>query len=121
MSRILSQPFTLPCGVVIKNRIGKAPMTEGLADCWDRPTPELCRLYERWAMGGTGLSVTGNVMIDHRFLERPGNVVIENEDNLDLLKDWQALAMTRSCGCRSVTRDDSRPVILPASHWRHPR
>ena len=95
MSRILSQPFTLPCGVVIKNRIGKAPMTEGLADCWDRPTPELCRLYERWAMGGTGLSVTGNVMIDHRFLERPGNVVIENEDNLDLLKDW-AVAGTRN-------------------------
>ncbi len=90
MSRVLSEPFTLPCGVVIKNRIAKAPMTEGLADRWDRPTPELCRLYDRWATGGSGLSVTGNVMVDHRFLERPGNVVIENEDNLDLLKDWAA-------------------------------
>ena len=67
MSRILSQPFALPCGVVIKNRIGKAPMTEGLADRWDRPSKELCQLYDRWAMGGSGLSVTGNVMIDHPF------------------------------------------------------
>lgn len=90
MSSILAEPFVLPCGVTIKNRIGKAPMTEGLADCWDRPTPELCTLYQRWARGGLGLSVTGNVMVDHRYLERPGNVVIENEDNLDLLRDWAA-------------------------------
>lgn len=90
MSSILCEPFTLPCGVTIKNRLGKAPMTEGLADRWDRPTPELCRLYERWAQGGSGLLVTGNVMVDHRFLERPGNVVIENEDSLELLQDWAA-------------------------------
>lgn len=88
MSNILCEPFTLPCGVTIKNRLGKAPMTEGLADRWDRPTPELCRLYERWAQGGSGLLVTGNVMVDHRYLERPGNVVIENEDHLDLLQTW---------------------------------
>ncbi len=88
MSSILSEPFTLPCGVTIKNRLGKAPMTEGLADRWDRPTPALCRLYQRWARGGSGLLVTGNVMVDHRYLERPGNVVIENEDHLDLLRAW---------------------------------
>ncbi len=90
MSSILCEPFTLPCGVTIKNRLCKAPMTEGLADRWDRPTPALCRLYERWARGGSGLLITGNVMVDHRFLERPGNVVIENEDALDRLQGWAA-------------------------------
>jgi len=29
----LSQPFTLPCGVVLPNRLCKAAMTEGLGNC----------------------------------------------------------------------------------------
>lgn len=90
MSSILSESFTLPCGVTIKNRIGKAPMTEGLADLWDNPTPELARMYRRWADGGIGLSVTGNVMVDRRYLERPGNVVLEDERSMCQLRTWAA-------------------------------
>jgi len=90
VSSILSEPFTLPCGITIKNRLGKAPMTEGLADQRDRATPELNHLYQRWADGGIGLSVTGNVMVDRRYLERPGNVVLEDERGLDELRAWAA-------------------------------
>ena len=61
----------------MKNRIGKAPLTEGLADCWNRATERHVRLYQAWADGGAGLVVTGNVQIDRRYLERPGNVVID--------------------------------------------
>ncbi|MDN3652299.1 NADH:flavin oxidoreductase/NADH oxidase family protein [Thalassotalea ponticola] len=84
----LAQPLTLPCGAVINNRLGKSAMTEGLADPFDRPTPELNNLYRTWSLGGTGLHITGNVMIDKRYLERAGNVVLEDDSDLDKFKAW---------------------------------
>ena len=63
-------------------------MTEGLADKFDLPTPELVRLYKTWSQGGTGLHITGNVMVDRRYLERAGNVVLEDDQNLMLFQDW---------------------------------
>ena len=73
----LSDTLTLPCGVVIKNRIAKGAMTEGLSDSANRATSKLSKLYGRWADGGAGLLLTGNVQINHKYLERAGNVVIE--------------------------------------------
>ena len=73
----LGNPLTLPCGAVLKNRLAKAAMTEGIASAENRATPEHAHLYGRWAQGGAGLLLTGNVLIDRRFLERPGNVVID--------------------------------------------
>lgn len=63
-------------------------MTEGLANKFDLPTPELSRLYKTWSQGGTGLHITGNVMVDRRYLERAGNVVLEDDQNLGLFQDW---------------------------------
>jgi 2,4-dienoyl-CoA reductase-like NADH-dependent reductase (Old Yellow Enzyme family) len=80
----LSQSFTLPCGTVLPNRICKAAMTEGLADGDDNPTKELETLYQTWAEGGAGLLLSGNVMIDRRYLERSGNMVLENDKDLAL-------------------------------------
>jgi 2,4-dienoyl-CoA reductase-like NADH-dependent reductase (Old Yellow Enzyme family) len=80
----LSQPFTLPCGTILPNRICKAAMTEGLADADDNPTIELERLYQTWAEGGAGLLLSGNIMIDRRYLERSGNMVLENDEDLAL-------------------------------------
>lgn len=73
----LSDPLRLPCGVVLRNRLAKAAMTEGLADHLNRATQRHATLYRRWAKGGAGLLVTGNIMIDRRYLERPGNVAID--------------------------------------------
>ena len=60
----VAEPLTLPCGVTVKNRFYKSAMNEALAgrDC--APTEEHVRLYHRWAMGGAGVLVTGNVMVD---------------------------------------------------------
>lgn len=63
-------------------------MTEGLADSLDRPTPELDILYQSWSRGGAGLLISGNVMVDRRFLERGGNVVLENDSAMDRLQAW---------------------------------
>jgi 2,4-dienoyl-CoA reductase-like NADH-dependent reductase (Old Yellow Enzyme family) len=76
---LINLPLALPCGAVLKNRLAKAAMTEGLADPQGRPTPELDRLYEIWARGGAGLLLSGNIQIDAGHLERPGNVIIDRE------------------------------------------
>jgi 2,4-dienoyl-CoA reductase-like NADH-dependent reductase (Old Yellow Enzyme family) len=45
-------------------------------------------LYQRWADGGTGLLITGNVMVDQRALGEAHNVVIEKGINDPSLKLW---------------------------------
>ncbi len=75
---MLNQPLALPCGVVLSNRIAKAALTEGMADVHNHATDALIRLYRRWSAGGAGLLMTGNVQVDKRFLERPGNIAIDD-------------------------------------------
>ncbi len=82
----LHQPLTLPCGAVLKNRLAKAALTEGLADAANNPTVAHQRLYERWARGGAALVLTGNVQVDRRYLERPGNIVIEDRQAIEALR-----------------------------------
>lgn len=88
MTSPLAKNLTLPCGAVLPNRIGKSAMTEGLADKYDRPTFRHNQLYRTWSEGGTGLCITGNVMIDQRYLERAGNVVLENDQDLERFQQW---------------------------------
>jgi 2,4-dienoyl-CoA reductase-like NADH-dependent reductase (Old Yellow Enzyme family) len=77
MSVTISSPLTLPCGAVLKNRLAKGAMTEGLGDARNQATGGHVRLYRRWAEGGAGMLLTGNVQVDRRYLERPGNVAID--------------------------------------------
>ncbi|WP_026918580.1 nitroreductase family deazaflavin-dependent oxidoreductase [Gordonia shandongensis] len=88
----LATPLTLPSGQVIGNRLMKAALSEGLADSAGAPDDRLARLYARWADGGYGLIVTGNVMVDRRHLGEPGNVVVEDDRHLDALTRWSATA-----------------------------
>lgn len=88
MSGFVNENLTLPSGTVLKNRLAKSAMSEALGTIDHHPTRELVRLYDRWAKGGTGLLITGNVMIDRRALGEPGNVVVEDERDLDMLKAW---------------------------------
>ena len=88
MNSPLAQALQLPCGVTLPNRLGKSAMTEGLADANDRPTAQHQTLYRTWSMGGTGLHITGNVMVDKRYLERAGNVVLEDNQHIELFSQW---------------------------------
>ncbi len=83
---LLAQTLTLPNGSVLPNRLAKSALSETLGTMDNRVTPALVRLYERWAQGGTGLLITGNIMVDRRALGEPGNVVIEDDRDLALLK-----------------------------------
>lgn len=89
----LNQPLQLPNGTVIRNRLAKSSMSEALATYDNHVTPLLVQLYRRWAQSGIGMLITGNVMIDRRALGEPGNVVIEDESDLAILKEW-ATAVT---------------------------
>lgn len=74
---LLAQPLKLACGATLSNRIAKSAMTEGLSDARLFATERHNRLYRQWSEGGAGLLITGNVMIDQRVMERPGNVAID--------------------------------------------
>jgi len=67
-------------------------MTEGVADAKNRADPRHVTLYRRWAEGGAGLLLTGNVQIDRRYLERAGNVVIDGPQDNEQLAGLAAFA-----------------------------
>lgn len=88
----LADPLTLACGVTLTNRLAKSAMSEQLGSRDNAPTPALNRLYRRWADGGVGLQVTGNVMVDRRAVGEPLNVVVEDDRDLDGLIEWAIAA-----------------------------
>ncbi len=88
MTLNVSQSFQLPCGVTIKNRFFKSAMSEALSKKNNKPTTKHNALYEQWALGGSAIVVTGNVMVDRRALGEPGNVVLDALSDLSKFKDW---------------------------------
>lgn len=73
---MLGRPLDLPCGVSLKNRLIKSAMSDSLGDGAGNPTAAQIRLYERWAEGGTALSLIGEVQTSPQYPEKPGNLVL---------------------------------------------
>jgi len=73
---VLQKPLELPCGAIIKNRLAKSAMSDSLGNGEGDSTDAQARLYERWAEGGAALSMIGEVQGDHRYPEKPGNLVL---------------------------------------------
>ena len=91
----LNTPLKLPGGAVLKNRLAKSAMTEGLAGGDNLPNERFVELYRRWGEGGAGLLVTGNVLVDRWHLERGGNLAIvgpQSNQALALLADISSAA-----------------------------
>ena len=78
MTDELFEPLTLPCGVVLKNRIAKSAMSDSLGDGTGHPTPEQLTLYQKWADGGLAISIVGEVQGNPGFAEKPGNLVLND-------------------------------------------
>jgi len=98
--RVLSTKLKLPCGVVLKNRLVKAAMTEGLAGPDGLANQKHVRLYRTWAEGGSAVLITGNVMVDGTHLERPGNVILDRPLSLTEqapFKAWAAAGSETGC------------------------
>lgn len=80
--------LTLPNGATLPNRIAKAAMEENMADDNFAPSSQLLQLYKAWAEGGTGLLITGNVMVDSHAMTGPSGVVLENDKYIEQFKRW---------------------------------
>ena len=94
----ISSSFELPCGAKLANRLCKAAMTEGVADGHNRATARHVALYRRWAEGGAGTLITGNVQVDRRYLERAGNIVIDGPQDATQLAALEAMAAAGTAG-----------------------
>lgn len=84
--------ITFASGQQAKNRIVKAAMSEALAKSDHNPSPEHIRLYARWAAGGAGTLITGNVMVDRRYLGEPGNIVLDAKSDRESFRAWATAA-----------------------------
>jgi len=84
----LEKELILPCGATLQNRIAKSAMSENMSPKHHGPTRSLIRAYQRWADGGVGLIITGNIMIDRNAIGEPGNVIVEDKTDFELLKQW---------------------------------
>ncbi len=85
---LLFTPITLPNGTTIKNRFFKSAMSEGMGTKNFQPKKNIATLYKRWAEGGTGLIITGNIMVDPKGTAEPGNIVFNKNSNIEILKNW---------------------------------
>lgn len=72
-------PLELANGQIIPNRLCKAAMEENMAEAGQVPGAALVNLYQKWASGGAGLILTGNVMVSPNAMTGPGGVYLGQE------------------------------------------
>lgn len=87
-ARLLTSSISFTEKYLAKNRLFKSAMSEQLGDKNFAPTPQLIHLYDVWSKGGTGVLLTGNVMVDRTALGEPKNVVLDKQSELSLFKQW---------------------------------
>ena len=92
MHSTLFTPLSLPCGATLPNRFAKAAMEENMAIEGQVPGRDLFDLYRNWSLGGTGLLITGNVMVDARAMTGPGGVALERNTALAPFYQWAEAA-----------------------------
>lgn len=85
---ILYSPYTLPCGITVRNRLVKAAMEENMSSKGNIPGESLYSLYRYWAHGHLGMVITGNVMVDRTAMTGPGGVALEKDTDLAPFKKW---------------------------------
>jgi 2,4-dienoyl-CoA reductase-like NADH-dependent reductase (Old Yellow Enzyme family) len=88
MSGDVFSALALRSGGVLRNRIAKAAMEEGMAGGSQLPDESLISLYDCWGAGGAGLLITGNVMVHAEALTGPVGVVLDARSPLDLFSRW---------------------------------
>lgn len=101
----LFERLNLANGVELPNRFFKSAMSETLGDKNNNPSEELISLYGNWATKNIGLVVTGNVMVDRRYLGESGNVVLDEKSDLEKFKSW----------AKESTKDNTK-ILVQLNH-----
>ncbi|MFE5481107.1 NADH:flavin oxidoreductase/NADH oxidase family protein [Streptomyces sp. NPDC056527] len=112
MTSELFSPLLLRSGQVLKNRIAKAAMEENMAADGQLPGEQVLTLYRRWAAGGAGLVITGNVMVHAEALTAPAGIVLDEQSPLKPFTDW---AKTAKAGGASAWMQINHPGRQVAS------
>ncbi|WWD18060.1 hypothetical protein CI109_102507 [Kwoniella shandongensis] len=89
-AKLIASSITLPNGVVVQNRLVKAAMAEGIGLGGGPPQSGHLNLYRRWAQGGWGIIISGNVQIDPGHLASPHDLTLLPTPQC--LKAYSALA-----------------------------
>lgn len=112
---MISEAITLASAISIKNRIAKAAMEENLATKQRNPSNAIFKLYDAWAKGGSGLIITGNVMIDATAMTGPGGVVLDERSDKAAFKKWAQLAQQNDAKCFMQLNHPGRQVPISVS------
>jgi 2,4-dienoyl-CoA reductase-like NADH-dependent reductase (Old Yellow Enzyme family) len=112
-------PLKLAAGAVLRNRIAKAAMEEGLAGPGQVPDGRLVALYRRWGAGGAGLLITGNVMVHAEALTGPAGVVLDDLAPLEPFRQWAQAAKSEGAAVWMQISHPGRqvPANLPGVVW----
>ena len=113
----LAQALKITEGTSVKNRLFKSAMSEQLGDRDNAPAEDLIRLYQAWSQGGTGLLVTGNVMIDRNALGEPRNVVLDSRSDLSPFKRWAQAGTGKGPAGQGPGRDGPGPGAMARDPW----
>ena len=84
----LFSSLILPNGEMIKNRIAKTAIAENMASEKQQPNSKIALLDKTFAKGGAGLIITGNVMVDYHSLGSSGDVVLDENSELEPFNNW---------------------------------
>ena len=96
---IMDRSLRLPCGHEVKNRFFKSAMSEVLGTTDHQVSKGLVGLYRQWALGGTGVLITGNVMVDRTALGGLVNVVVDELTDATKVAMWASAATSNNTDC----------------------
>ncbi|CAE6501803.1 unnamed protein product [Rhizoctonia solani] len=105
----MNDSLLLPCGRELRNRLVKAAMYEAMADFGGGPpTRQHCEIYSKWAAGGWGMVITGNVQVCQSHLTLGRDITLpKNAAEMESFKHW----------ARCIKPSEAGPVaIMQLSH-----
>ncbi|CAE6504548.1 unnamed protein product [Rhizoctonia solani] len=106
----MDDSVVLPCGRELRNRFVKAAMYEAMADFGGGPpTRQHYELYSRWAAGGWGMVITGNVQVCQSHLTLGRDITLpKNAAEMERFKRWAR--------CIKLSPETGPVAIMQLSH-----
>lgn len=71
---------------MLRNRLVKAAMSDSLGNGVGEPTDDQIAMYRRWSDGGIAASIIGEVQVVPTFPEKPGNLVLRHDQDLEAFR-----------------------------------
>ena len=96
MTSKLFEALKLRSGIELRNRFFKSAMSETLADKNMNPSNEIYNLYFQWSSERIGVLISGNVMVDRRYLGEPGNIVLDEKSDINAFRKWSAIGNNKN-------------------------